>query len=194
MPEYTGRVKSESSRAHDEAHDGGAPVVAPAERTAVTDRVEAWLRERGAPFRIFGHAPVRTSEEAARVRGTPLEAGAKALVVQADERPVQVVLPASLKVDNARLRAVLGVRRLRFATPEELLRLTDCRPGAVPPFGNLFGLPVFLDERLTSPEEVAFNAGSDTVSITMRSADLVRLSEARVCRITQIEPRVATSS
>ncbi|HTO13232.1 MAG TPA: YbaK/EbsC family protein [Candidatus Binatia bacterium] len=133
-------------------------------------------------FEIVEHAPVRTSEEAARVRGTPLEAGAKALLVRAEERFVHCVLPAHLKADNARLRGLLGTRKLRFATPEELLALTGCVPGAVPPFGNLFGLPVLVDEALCRNERVAFNAGSNAVSITMRCADLVRLTNATVCR------------
>jgi Ala-tRNA(Pro) deacylase len=157
------------------------------ERTAITERLGSWLRQAGVPFRTLAHLPVRTSEEAAHIRGTPLESGAKALVVQADGRPVQVVLPASLRVDNARLRALLGARRVRFATPEELLALTGCVPGAVPPFGNLFGLPVLLDEELTEREEVAFNAGSNTVSIVMRADDLARLSGARVCRLAQAD-------
>jgi len=150
-------------------------------RSAVTERLERWLREAGVAFEIFEHAPVRTSEEAARVRGTPLEAGAKALVVRADERFVHCVLPAHLRADNARLRALLGTRKLRFATPDELMTLTGCAPGAVPPFGNLFGLPVLVDEALCRHERVAFNAGSNTVSITMRCDDLVRLAGATVC-------------
>jgi Ala-tRNA(Pro) deacylase len=88
-------------------------------------------------------------------------------------------------VDNARLRAVLGTRKIRFVTPEELLDLTGCVPGAVPPFGNLFGLSVLVDEGLTGCEEIAFNAGSNSVSITMRCDDFVRLSGARVERFTQ---------
>jgi Ala-tRNA(Pro) deacylase len=80
---------------------------------------------------------------------------------------------------------VLDVRRVRFATPDELLTLTGCVPGAVPPFGNLFGLPVLVDEELTRCPEVAFNAGSRAVSITMRCADMVRLAEARVCRFAE---------
>jgi len=151
-------------------------------RTSVTERVERWLREAGVEFEIFEHAPVRTSEEAARVRGTPLEAGAKALVVRADDRFVHCVLPAHLRADNARLRELVGTRRLRFATSEELRTLTGCAPGAVPPFGNLFGLPVLLDAALCRNDRVAFNAGSNTVSITMRCEDLVRLTEATVCR------------
>lgn len=149
-------------------------------RTAVTDRLLRWLDERGARYRLIEHAPVFTSAEAARVRGTPIEAGAKALVLQAGERFVQVVLPGDRRVDNARARAILGVRTLRFATPEELLALTGCVPGAVPPFGNLFDLPILVDEALARRDEIAFNAGSNSVSVAMRGADFLALSGARV--------------
>jgi Ala-tRNA(Pro) deacylase len=148
--------------------------------TAVSERLERWLRERGARFRLLEHAPVFTSEEASRVRGTPIEAGAKALVLIAHDRPVHVVLPGHLRVDNARLRTVLGTRTLRFATTAELLTLTGCVPGAVPPFGNLFGLPVLVDEQLARRDEIAFNAGSNTVSIVMPAAEFLRLSGASV--------------
>jgi Ala-tRNA(Pro) deacylase len=152
-------------------------------RTPVTERLEQWLRDAGVAFEIFEHAPVRTSEEAACVRGTALEQGAKALVIRADDdRFVQCVLPAHLRADNAALRALVGTRKLRFATREELLDLTGCEPGAVPPFGNLFGLPVLLDEALCANDRVTFNAGSNTVSITMACTDLVRMSGASVCR------------
>jgi prolyl-tRNA editing enzyme YbaK/EbsC (Cys-tRNA(Pro) deacylase) len=157
----------------------------PVPRPSVTERLTAWLAAAGVPFRVLEHAPVRTSAEAAAVRGTPLEAGAKALVVRADDRPVHLVLPADRRVDNARLREQLDVRRLRFVTPDELLTLTGCVPGAVPPFGNLFGLEVLVDEELTRCEEIAFNAGSRAVSITMRCADFVRLARARIGRFAQ---------
>ena len=73
-------------------------------RTAATDRLEAWLREAGVPFRVLEHAPVYTSEEAARVRGTAPEAGAKALVVRAEERHVLLVLPGNRRAGDARRR------------------------------------------------------------------------------------------
>jgi Ala-tRNA(Pro) deacylase len=148
--------------------------------TAVTARLEQWLTAEGARFRVLEHAPVFTSEEAATVRGTPLDSGAKALVMLAVDAPVHVVLPGSRRVDNAKVRAVLGTRTLRFATPEELLALTGCVPGAVPPFGNLFGLPVLVDEALAARDEIAFNAGSNTRSIIMPCTDFLRLSCARV--------------
>src|SRR5215813_5037055 len=178
----SGRAWRPSSRSRASLH---RPVSGEVDRTPVTDRIEAWLRAEGVPFRLLEHAPVRTSEEAARVRGTPPEAGAKALVVRAEDRPVHCVLPGNLRVDNGRLRGILGVRTLRFATPAELLELTGCAPGAVPPFGNLFGLPVLVDELLLEREDIAFNAGSNSVSIVMRAADFARLAGARACRFAQ---------
>jgi Ala-tRNA(Pro) deacylase len=151
----------------------------------ITERLIGWLTTAGVPFRVLQHPPVLTSAEAATVRGTPLEAGAKALVVRADGRPVHLVLPADRRVDNARLRELLEARRVRFATPDELAALTGCAPGAVPPFGDLFGLDGLVDEALTRVDEIAFNAGSRTVSITMRCADFLRLAGARVVRFTQ---------
>jgi prolyl-tRNA editing enzyme YbaK/EbsC (Cys-tRNA(Pro) deacylase) len=152
---------------------------------AVTERLVTWLTAAGVPFRVLHHPPVRTSAEAAAARGTALEAGAKALVVRADDHPLHLVLPADLRVDNARLRALLNARRLRFVTPDELLALTGCAPGAVPPFGNLFGLEVLVEEELTRVDEIAFNAGSREVSLTMRCADFLRLAGARIARFAQ---------
>jgi len=152
----------------------------------LTERLKQLLSEAGVVFEVLEHPPVYTSDEAARVRGTPLEQGAKALVVRADDRFVHCVLSAHLRADNAALRAILGTRKLRFATREELLEVTGCAPGAVPPFGNLFGLPVLVDEALCRNERVVFNAGSNAVSIAMRCADLVRLSDASVCRFSQL--------
>ena len=74
--------------------------------TAVSERLEQWLREAGVAFEVLEHAPAHTSEEAARVRGTRLRQGAKALVVRAEDRFVHCVLPANLRADNAALRAL----------------------------------------------------------------------------------------
>ena len=74
-----------------------------------------------------------------------------------------------------RLSQALGTRRVRFATADELFALTGCRPGAVPPFGALFGLPVLLDRSLHAVPQAAFNAGSHTVSVVMDGDDFRRL-------------------
>jgi Ala-tRNA(Pro) deacylase len=77
----------------------------------------------------------------------------------------------SHRVDNARLREVLSSRRIRFASADELWQVTGCRPGALPPFGQLFGLRVLLDRSLQTAPEVSFNAGSHTVSVVMAGED-----------------------
>jgi len=148
-------------------------------RTDVTNRLIALLDEAGAEYRLVEHDPVFTSEEAAEVRGTALEEGAKALVVKADEKYYNLVISAAKRVDNAKLRSILNTRRVRFARPEELHELTGCWPGAVPPFGQLFDLPTLLDESLADKSQASFNAGSHTVSVVMPGEDFRRALDAR---------------
>ena len=109
------------------------------------------------------------------MRGTAIEAGAKALVFLAANRPVHVVLPGARRVDNARLRAVLGTCTLRFATNAELLALTGCCPARCRRSVTCLGLPALVDEALAERQEIAFSAGSTTVSIIMRGDDFLRL-------------------
>jgi Ala-tRNA(Pro) deacylase len=153
-------------------------------RTEVTERLVRLLKEAGARYRVVEHEPVFTSEQAAQVRVTPVEGGAKALLVKADgERYALLVIAGSRRVDNGRLREALGTRRIRFATAEELFKKTGCRPGALPPFGGLFGLEVLLDRTLAEVPEASFNAGSHTVSVVMDGDDFRRLVGARVVEV-----------
>lgn len=139
------------------------------------DRLIAFLRERGADFRVMTHEPVRTSEEAAAVRGTPLEQGAKALVFRADERPVLLVLPANRRIDSRAFKRRFRVKNLGMVSADELRELTGMEVGAVPPFGSLMGLPTYVDEGLLELPRISFNAGSRTASIIMAAADYRRL-------------------
>ncbi len=148
-------------------------------RTAVTERLLSLLETAGVTYRVVEHEPVFTSEQAAAVRGTPAGAGAKALLVKADDRYALLVIAGSRRVDNGRLRQALGARRVRFASAEELFTLTGCRPGALPPFGALFNLPVLLDRSLEPAPQAAFNAGSHTVSVVMDGPDFRRLLAAQ---------------
>ncbi|MCY2992485.1 MAG: hypothetical protein NTY19_32080, partial [Planctomycetota bacterium] len=117
--------------------------------------------------------PVYTSEEAARVRGTPLASGAKALVCKGEDRFVMFVVPADRKLDSRAVRRVNGWRKLRFATREEVLELTGLAPGSIPPFGSLFSLPTLCDERLGENDVINFNAGDHGISVSMRYTDYV---------------------
>jgi Ala-tRNA(Pro) deacylase len=123
---------------------------------SVVQRVESLLNEHQVPFDVLRHAPVYTSEEAARVRGTPLASGAKALVCKGDDTVVMFVLPADRKLDSKAVRRDRGWRKVRFASREEVLQITGLEPGSIPPFGSLFGLPTFCDSRLGLNEKINF--------------------------------------
>jgi Ala-tRNA(Pro) deacylase len=109
------------------------------------------------PFTVLRHEPVYTSEEAARVRGTPLASGAKALICKGEDAFIMFVVPAHRKLDSRAVRRAKGWRKLRFATKEEVLEMTGLAPGSIPPFGNLFGLPTLCDERLADNDVINFN-------------------------------------
>jgi len=138
------------------------------------------LEEGGAEYRTFAHEPVRTSEQAAAVRGTPLRQGAKALVLDCGETLVVAVISAASKVDFRALKRALGSKRVQMASPEKVLAATGCEPGGVPPFGGLFGLRTIVDPSLMENEWIDFNAGERTRSVEMRAADYLRLSGAEV--------------
>jgi Ala-tRNA(Pro) deacylase len=143
----------------------------------VTKKITDLLTEHHVPFRTFEHAPVRTSEEAAALRPEfTMHHGAKALIVRAKKggEPffVMLVFPADLKFDSKKVKALLGAQSVSFATEEEVERLTaGVKIGGVPPFGNLFGLPVYADGSLFGNDEIVFNAGDRSFSVAMKSAD-----------------------
>lgn len=140
---------------------------------SVFEQILALLEERHVPYKLTEHRAVRTSEEAARLRGVALKTGAKAMIVCGKEDDYYLfVLPADKQLDWKRLRAILGVRHLRFATEEEAESVARVKMGGVPPFGNILGLATYFDEGLFENEVVNFNPGSTTHSIAMRSADL----------------------
>jgi Ala-tRNA(Pro) deacylase len=155
---------------------------------SVHARLIAHLNGAGIAFRHVHHAPTFTSEDSARERGEPLECGAKALVVKADERFHLLVIPAHRKLSSKLARQALGAKQLRFATPDELLALTGLVPGAVPPFGEpILDLPLTADHEVGALHpRVAFNAGSREDSVIMAAADWRRLAAPALAPI--IEP------
>ncbi len=137
----------------------------------VFDRLCGKLQQQAIDYEVKQHQRVYTSEEAARVRGTDLASGAKALVCKADGRLVMFVLPADRRLASRQVRRHGGLRSLRFASHEEVLERTGLTPGSIPPFGSLFDIPTYCDRRLQEQPRINFNAGDHTISISMRSED-----------------------
>ena len=143
-------------------------------------QVENLLKQRGISFGVLRHMPVFTSEEAAAVRGVALATGAKALICKVDAGFVMFVIPGDRKLDSKRVRRALGIHALRFATRDELVALTGLVPGAVPPFGSLFGLPTYFDARLSENEQINFNAGDHSISVSLRCSDYLQVENPSV--------------
>lgn len=148
----------------------------------LTERLLSYLREHAVAMQVLTHEPVRTSEEAAQARGTPLEQGAKALVCRADDRTILLVLPAHRRLDTRAFKRAHGVKDLHMISAEDLKQLTGLDVGAVPPFGHLMGLPTYIDERLLAEPRIGFNAGSRSASVVMDPAEFARLEQPTIGR------------
>lgn len=132
-------------------------------------------------YSVVTHSTAYTAQEIAslaHIRGQEL---AKTVIVKIDDRMAMAVLPASRQVDLGLLRAAARSRTATLATEIEFRDLfPGCETGAMPPFGNLYGLPVFVEQSLTKDKEIAFNAGTHNELIRMSYDDFARLVQPKV--------------
>ena len=146
----------------------------------VFDKIIALLDAGEVPYQVVDHPPVFTSQEAAQVRGTPLKQGAKAMVFEADGRPVLLVVAAHRRIDTKAFKKLYQTKNLRLIRPEEVERITGLEVGSIPPLGNVLGLPTYVDESLLENQEITFNAGSHTRSVIMACQDYLSLMEPEI--------------
>ena len=139
------------------------------------------LKEQGVGFREVHHEPTRTSADSARARNEDLSIGGKAILLKVESSFKLFVLSAARRVDSAKIKKQFGAKKLRFASPEELLELTGLAPGSVPPFGEpMMPFELYVDGSIAENERIAFNAGSLTDSIIMKVEDYLRVASATV--------------
>ncbi|MBI4226418.1 aspartate--tRNA(Asn) ligase [Candidatus Roizmanbacteria bacterium] len=143
----------------------------------VFQKIKKKLDDANIAYEVMKHKPVYTSEDAAKVRGTELKQGAKALIMFADKKPVMLVLPADRKVDMKKFKSEYKIGDLRMATVEEVRKVTGVEIGAVPPFGNIFETPLYVDSKLGENERISFNAGEHTRSIVMEYKDFEKVAK-----------------
>jgi Ala-tRNA(Pro) deacylase len=147
---------------------------------AARQRLERYLREEGVSFETMIHSLAYTAQEVAAAQHTPGRQLAKVVLVDADGQLVMLVLPASFRVDFPKLKSVLDAKKVRLATEEQFAgNFTDCEVGAMPPFGNLYGLPVYVDESLAKVRDIVFKAGSHSTSVKMKYADYEKLAQPK---------------
>ncbi|HEY8369444.1 MAG TPA: YbaK/EbsC family protein [Thermodesulfobacteriota bacterium] len=144
---------------------------------AVTERLRRVLDEQHVDYQLLPHREAFTAQEVAQASRVPGRELAKTLVVREDgARYFMVVLPAPCRVDLAALGQARGTRKLQLASEGELAELfPDCEIGAMPPFGNLYDLPVYVDACLPRSADVVFQAGNHHEVVRMRYPDFERL-------------------
>lgn len=131
------------------------------------------------------HSAAFTAQEIAASAHVPGHALAKTVIVHLDGKPVMAVLPADKRIVLEDLRNAAGAQEIRFATEDEFKSLfPDCEIGAMPPFGNLYGLDVFVAAPLADEDEIVFNAGSHTELIKLAYRDFDRLVKPKVANFT----------
>ena len=144
-------------------------------------RLREFLENEKVPFQHEVHRTAYTAQEVAAEEHIPGKMMAKTVVIRADDRFALAVLPASNRTDLAKLRAALGAQDVRLATELEFTGLfPDCEVGAMPPFGNLYGVPVYVEASLAKDDEIVFNAGTHQETVRIKYADFERLARPRV--------------
>lgn len=140
------------------------------------ERLEKYFREQGVKSEVQSHPEVYTAQEVAAVEHIPGRLVAKVVIAIIDGQPTQLVLPAPFRVDLAKLRGAIGAKECRLAREEEFVTLfPDCEVGAMPPFGNLYNVPVIADRSLTEDPKIVFNAGTHRETMTVAYQDFARL-------------------
>ncbi len=144
-------------------------------------KVKEFLSDHGVKFVTIKHSAAYTAQEIAASAHIPGKELAKTIMVKLDGTMAMAVLPASFHVDFEQLKDVAGVGRVELASEAEFRDLfPESELGAMPPFGNLYGMDVYVAAPLTEDEEIAFNAGSHTELIRLAYADFERLVKPAV--------------
>lgn len=148
-------------------------------------KLKEYLDAHGVKYISIVHSPAYTAQEIAASAHIPGRAMAKVVIVDLDGELAMAVLPATCKVVLQDLRQLTGCDRASFATEEAFeARFPDCEIGAMPPFGNLYGMKVYAAESLRQNPTIAFNAGTHTEVIQMAWADFERLVQPTVASFT----------
>jgi Ala-tRNA(Pro) deacylase len=147
----------------------------------VLKKLKEYLEKNQISFEVGYHARVYTAQEVAASQHVPGKEMAKVVMVEADGKMIMLALPASYMVDMKKLKDVLQCKNARMIKEEKFEELfPDCEIGAMPPFGNLYNLEVWVDQILTQDEFIVFRAGSHVETLRIKYDDYARLVNPKV--------------
>lgn len=149
-------------------------------------KLREYLDANHVKYLIISHSVAYTAQGIAALVHLSGKKLAKTVVVKVDGVLAMAVVPASLHVDLSLLRSLAGAEIVELATEQEFQKaFPDCETGAMPPFGNLYDMPVYADAGLAAQEEITFTAGTHRELVRMAWADLARLVEPQIANLTQ---------
>lgn len=159
---------------------------------AILKKLKAVLDEAKISYEVYNHPLAYTAQEIASAQHVSGKELAKVVMLMVDGGLVMGVITGNQKIGLYTVKASLGAKEARLATEDEFTsRFPECEIGAMPPFGNLFGLPVVVDPAVEKDEYVYFNAGNHAQTVHLRYKDFERLVTPRLARLTEEHKRKA---
>jgi len=150
-------------------------------------KLREFLNSQNVAYVTVPHSVAYTAKEIAALTHISIKELAKTVIVRIDGTMAMAVLPASYDVDLGALRAAIGAKSVTLAKESEFKdRFPECDIGAMPPFGNLYGMAVYVDESLTKDKDIAFNAGTHEELLQVSYADFARLIKPTVLRFSEL--------
>ncbi len=147
-------------------------------------KLKEFLDRNKVKYVSISHSPTYTAQEIAQSAHVPGKKLAKTVIVSLDGKMAMAVLPATEHVDFGLLRKASGAKKAELASEGQFKdRFPECEPGAMPPFGNLYDMAVYVSPSLAEDDEIAFNAGSHTELIRLAYKDFERLAKPQVTKI-----------
>lgn len=145
------------------------------------ERLESNLDQHHIAYSLILHVPAHSAQIAASCMHVPGKEVAKTVALCAGEKVLLAILPASYRINFEKLSAIVG-GRVQLLEQERCSEMfPDCQTGAIPPFGELYDVPVLLDQALAEDAEIVLGAGTLSESVRMSSADFVRLVQPKIC-------------
>jgi Ala-tRNA(Pro) deacylase len=147
--------------------------------------LETYFRENHTSFLTQHHPIAYTAQEIAASEHVPGKMVVKVVMVMADGNLVMLAVPAPAHVNFMKAQNVLHAKEVRLAKEEEFGgAFPDSEVGAMPPFGNLYNLPVYVDDKLTEDDRIVMQTGTPTDTLSMKFADFERLVKPKVADLT----------
>ena len=147
----------------------------------ILKKLKDTLEKNGLAYEVGFHPEVFTAQEIAAAQHIPGKEMAKVVIAKADGKMLMLVLPASYQIDMKKLKKALKAKKIGIAKEKQFEELfPDCEVGAMPPFGNLYNLDVWVDQVLTEDASIVFQAGNHTETVRIKYSDYARLVNPKV--------------